>query len=222
MDDRPPKRQTTDPGAPADELLLAALRRAVLHGPPHGRGAPLRELLDHLAIARRTARARAVAARLGELERAGAVTRSRVHGVAVWAPSPDAAARLAAADRAGRLPALPEAPQHRAWRLARGAAGEALERFVAELAGDLAAAEALLASLARGGDGLHSDAWLELGQRLLGDCRRLGSAWHCLHEWEEPDDRRADRDEPPSGSPGGLRALRAGRRNIALWRERVG
>ncbi len=40
-----------------------------------------------------------------------------------------------------------------------------------------------------------SDAWFEFGKRLGTECKRRGSATHCLFEWAEPDDARADVDE---------------------------
>ena len=73
----------------------------------------------------------------------------------------------------------------------------------------------------------HSDAWLELGEDLRRDSRRLASAVHCLHEWSEPPDTRADLDERAEPADETLdpalaarrRARRAGRRNIRLWDE---
>jgi hypothetical protein len=221
MDGSQRRRRHGDRG-PSERLVMAALRRAVLHGRPRPAAAPLHAVLDHLAIPRRSRAAREVAATLAGLEREGLVRRERVHGVAVWAPT--AAGRRRLAGRAGPMPyeELPESPQHRAWRRARLAASEELPRFAAELAAGLDEAAAMLDALADHDRAPHSDAWLALGPRLLGQCRRLGSAWHCLHEWPEPADSRPDRDEPPPGARRELRALRAGRRNVALWRERGG
>jgi len=208
--------------APTDETILAAVRRASLHeATPHG-GASLRVLLAHLGIARRSRLARAVRERLAQMEDKGSLSQIRRHGIALWKLTPAGGRRLAAAEkRAGEPPPLPESPQHRAWRNARVAAETEVGRFVADLAADITGAEAMLAALGRG-QGPHSDEWLLLGRRLLGDCRRLGSAWHCLEEWPEPDDARPDRDRPAPGEPApgdGLRALRAGRRNITLWSD---
>jgi hypothetical protein len=44
-----------------------------------------------------------------------------------------------------------------------------------------------------------SEAWYELGRRLERLCGVVASATYCLGEWAEPDDSRADLDEPPSG-----------------------
>ena len=67
---------------------------------------------------------------------------------------------------------------------------------------------------------IRSDSWFELARRLHGDCCALGSATHCLYEWAEPDDAKADNDdyrdvgddalEP--AEQGRLRSLRQGRR----------
>ncbi len=71
--------------------------------------------------------------------------------------------------------------------------------------------------------GASADEWLVLGRRLSFECRRLASARYCLHEWPEPDDAERDADDIGAGAgapaPPWLRALRAGRRNVRLWRE---
>ena len=72
----------------------------------------------------------------------------------------------------------------------------------------------------------ESDAWLELGPRLGRSCRLIGSATHCLHEWPEPGDGRADIDDHSGPGDERLteaecarrRSLRRGRRNTTLWR----
>jgi hypothetical protein len=215
-----PRQSEEGRDAPTDETILAAVRRASLHeAMPHG-GASLRIVLAHLGIARRSGRARAVRARLAQLQDEGRLSQIRRHGIAMWKLTPGGARRLAAAEkRAGAPVALPESPQHIAWRNARVAAEAELGRFAASLAADVAATEAMLAALGRC-EGPESDEWLHLGRRLLGDCRRLGSAWHCAKEWREPEDSRPDRDRPGPGEPApadALRALRAGRRNTTLW-----
>ena len=76
----------------------------------------------------------------------------------------------------------------------------------------------------------HSDAWFELAETLRRAARRVGSAGHCLYEWPEPGDARADLDDRREPEDRCLRpplrrrrrALRAGRRNIALWRDAGG
>jgi hypothetical protein len=55
-----------------------------------------------------------------------------------------------------------------------------------------------------------SEAWFEFGKRLSAECKRLGSATHCLFEWAEPDDARADVDEV------------LGRRNVTGWDSSYG
>jgi hypothetical protein len=212
--------QLQDPAEPSDGLILAALSRAALHGRAHRTTASMPTLLEHLAIPRRSRKARAVRARVEELERTGELTRSKVYGITVWALTPAGSKHLRAAAAAG-LPALPEAPQHAAWRRARAAAGEELDGFAARLSAELAEAQAMLAALEADERAPDSDRWMLMGQRLLTDCRRLGSAWYCLREWQEPNDARADRDEesgPDGDAPSPrLISLRSGRRNIGLW-----
>ena len=132
--------------------------------------------------------------------------------------------RLQRARRAGSVPPLPESPQHRAWRDARTAAAQEIERFRASLRDRLDEAALLLEA----DEPPHSDAWFELGEALQRACRRVASASHCLYEWVEPHDLRADVDDHLDPIDEGLdpaerarrRARRAGRRNIRLWDER--
>lgn len=219
-----------------DVLVLAAVDRAERHrgskvDPP---GVPVWGVFGHLGVAARSRRARQVRERLDELVAAGSLERLRRHGTTVWSMTRAGRRRLARARRAGRLPALPESPQHRAWREARGLAGERVDGFrfdVLEelehagelLDADMAVAEGRVASEALGGP--VSDAWFEVAERLHHACRRLGSASYCLWEWREPDDARADVDDhsdPCDRAFDGKRrdmrfARRHGRRNTLLW-----
>ena len=227
-----------DPPAPIERppsgaLVLAAAARAELHrvearGGARARardaipGASLPSIAAHLGLSVRSASARELRAVLARLVREGSLARGRRHGAEVWTLTAAGRERLR---RAGaRLPArLPESPQHRTWRAARVLAARELGRFAAELRVDLEAAEAML----QAGQTPHSDAWLELGERLRVGARRVGSALHCLHEWPEPDDGRADVDERrepgdaavEEGRRRRLQARRSGRRNVRLWRD---
>ncbi len=223
-----------DPHAPIERppsgaLVLAAAARAELHrvearGGARARvreaipGATLPSIAAHLGLSVRSAAAGELRAVLARLACAGSLARGRRHGVEVWTLTEAGRERLR---RAGAR--LPESPQHRTWRTARMLAARELERFASELRGDLEAAEAML----RAERTLHSDAWLELGERLRVGARRIGSALHCLHEWPEPDDGRADVDERrepgdaalEEGRRRRLQARRSGRRNVRLWRD---
>jgi hypothetical protein len=94
--------------------------------------------------------------------------------------------------RAAGPVALPEAPQHRIWRESREAAGERMREFREELRNAMREARTLL-----GDRNTSSEAWFELGERLQSACSRLGSATHCLREWEEPSDDAPDVDRGP-------------------------
>jgi len=239
MDERQAGRTGTEDGGPGEAQVLAALLRAERHRVPRPGPAPLRALLAHLALPARSSAARQVRELLGEMERRGLVGRGREHSVPVWSLSP-AGARVLGGQAAQ---ALPESPRHRDWRHARAAAGQELPRFCARLAATLAEAERMLARTEgelgpaarppaaagretdRGPAGPDpapgSDAWLALGRRLAGDCRRVGSAWHCLREWSEPGEEAPDPDAPAAGQPDSAarRARLAGLRNVRLWRE---
>ena len=226
MPDPDPRRRTTQSVRPPDELVLAAIERAARHQPHHRPAVPVWAILEHLALRARSAPARHVRARLQALHAAGSLECVRRHGVTTWALTSCGRRRVRRAASAGELPPLPESPQHRAWRNARMAAAQELERFRELLRERVERAAALLDAE----PAPHSDAWLELGDELQRACRRLASASHCLHEWAEPDDSRADIDAHLEPADRRLtpaqrkltRARRAGRRNILLWDEREG
>jgi hypothetical protein len=220
-----PRTQDARFTAPTDALVLAAIERAERHQAQHRSAVPVWAILEHLALAPRSAPARHVRARLDALQAAGSLACARRHGIATWALTSAGRRRAGRAARAGELCALPESPQHRAWRNARTAAAQERERFQRLLRERLEHATALLDAEPPP----HSDAWLELAEELQRACRRLASASHCLYEWAEPDDARADIDTHDEAGDRRLapaqrrlmRARRAGRRNIRLWGERA-
>lgn len=219
--DRP--AHTERPASPSDELLLAAVERASRHQARDTPAVPVWTILEHLSLPRRSAAAREVHERLGALQAAGLLERSRRHSVPTWALSDAGTAHLQVAGSAGVLPALPESPQHRAWQNARTAAAQEIGRFREAARVRLERASRLLEA----DPPAPSDAWLELAEELQRACRRLASATYCLSEWAEPDDERADVDEHTApedeeldaGERARRRARRAGRRNIRLWED---
>jgi hypothetical protein len=202
---------------------MAALERAVRHRATGSPAAPIWAILDHLAMTRRSSAARDVRATLRALRGAGLIELTRPHGVQAWELTASGRRRLRRAQLSGSLPPLPEAPQHREWRLARMLAAQEIERFGGGLRERLERAAQLLET-----DPLPpSDAWFELADTLRNDCRRVGSAIYCLHEWAEPSDELPDHDGRSLPGEEGLdpgernrrRARRMGRRNFRLWRE---
>jgi ribosome-binding protein aMBF1 (putative translation factor) len=223
---------------PADEvsdvLVLAAIDRAEHHKERARKGAPIWEVLGHLDIAWRTKRARHVRALLEALETSGSLERSRRHNIIVWTITSKGRRRLSRAHSAGRVPALPESPQHRAWRASRTLAEQRIEGFRADLREAVEDAEELLQAaapdlqglgVAEAALGLSSDVWFEVGEQLQRACRRLGSASYCLWEWQEPRDAHADIDDLSAPCDSAFdakrrearRARRTGRRNTLLW-----
>jgi hypothetical protein len=218
-----PQPATTPPDPASDELLLAAVERAARHRARDTPAVPMWALLEHLAIPRRSVAARHACAKLEALEASGDLQRSRRRGVATWELTDAGLRRLRGDGSVDWGAQLPESPQHRAWRNARALAAQEVERFRAQL-------RASLEDAARELDAQpppHSDAWLELGEELQRACRRVASASHCLHEWAEPIDARADLDSHIEASDATLdqgerarrRTRRAGRRNIGLWAQ---
>jgi len=223
MPDQDPDQSPPHDTELSDELVLAAIERAELHRARDTPDVPIWAILEHLDIRRRSARARVVKAQLERLGAAGALEPTRRRGVSTWALSSVGRRRLQAARLAGAAPQLPESPQHLAWRRARTAAAQEIERFRQSLSDDLGDAVNLLDR----DPPAHSDEWFELGQRLHRDARRLGSASHCLYEWAEPHDAVADVDERHEPGDEELdevqrtrrQARRAGRRSVHLWEE---
>jgi hypothetical protein len=226
MPDSDSHPRATPPARPSDELVLAALERAVSHQAREDPTVPAWAILEHLSLPPRSGDARHVTSRLAVMLAAGWVERSRRHGVPTWALTTAGKRRLRRARRGGALAPLPESPQHRRWQLARTAAGQEIERFREDVGERLHRATVLLDCDPRP----HSDVWLELAEELQRACRRLASASYCLYEWAEPDDGRADVDEHVDPADEGLdggelalrRARRAGRRNVRLWDEGLG
>ncbi len=221
MPDPAARTRATRSARPSDELVLAAVERAGRHQAHHGSAVPVWAILEHLELRPRSALAHHVRARLRALQAAGSLECARRRGVPTWELSHAGRRLLRHAASADELPALPESPQHRAWRNARTAAAQELERFRRLLRERLQQGAALLDA----DPPPHSDAWLELAEELQRGCRRVASASHCLYEWNEPDDASADLDahlEPDDRlfAPAQRklrRARRAGRRNVLLW-----
>jgi hypothetical protein len=212
------------PDVITDDLILAALNRAECH---RGyQGAPQWAALEHLSISNRSKKGRQVKARLPELAQAGLLRQSKQYGVIQWALTPKARKRLGEVPDAAR--SLPESPQHRRWRDARDAAEQEIEGFYLSVRDSVDAAADLLSMPMPPGP--SSDEWFEVGERLHRACRLLASATHCLHEWAEPPEDKADDDERSEPSDARFpvderrrrESRRAGRRNPVWWHERDG
>jgi len=195
-----------------DAMIVAAIERAALH---YGRpGVPIWVILEHLGLPRRTRRVRP---QISALADTGALATSRSHGVQVWSLTAPGRRQLR---RAGDV-ALPESPQHQAWRAARALAEQEIDRFRSAMADVLAEATALL-----DGSG-SSDGWFEIANRLRTAAWRLGSATYCLLQWSEPTDDRADIDDHTMAGDVVLgdderaryQQRRSGRRNTNLWQD---
>jgi hypothetical protein len=220
-----------DPGSgavraeqPPDELVLAALDRAARHRARDTDAVPVWALFEHLAISRRSSAARRVRIRLDVMHAAGWIELGHAHGIQTWELTSAGVRHLRRERRAGRVPPLPESPQHSVWRKARTTAGQEIDRFERELRACLEEAARMLDV----DSPADSDAVFELGERIQRASWRLASASYCLREWSEPDDARADLETHLDLAETGLdrveqarrRARRVGRRNVRLWDER--
>jgi hypothetical protein len=204
----------------SDALVLAAVERAERHREREGEGVMMSDIAEHLRFVHGSWTSRRLRPQFDALIAEGSLARSRRHGVLVWELTDDGRGRLERMSRAGEVEALPEAPQHRAWRHARAAAGERIDGFRAQAREALEEAAMLLDA-----EDARSDPWFGIAERLQASCWRVGSATHCLHEWREPDDGRPDVDDRcdtgddrlDSEELGRVRYRRAGRRGVWRW-----
>lgn len=209
---------------PSDELVLAAIDRCARHRARDTAAVPVWAIFEHLDISRRSTAARGVRIRLDVMHAAGWIALSRQHGIQSWELKSAGTRHLRRERRAGRIPALPESPQHRAWRTAHTAAAHEIDRFARAVGASLEEAARMLDA----DPPADSDTVFQLGDRLQRTCWRLASASYCLREWSEPEDARADLESHEDLAEAGLdpaeqarrRARRRGRRNVRLWDER--
>lgn len=182
----------------SDAQLLAAIDRAEAHD-EHDH-ATRADIAAHLGFAHNSWTTRRLRPQLDTLKSAGRVRDGRRYGLNLLALTAAGRRALGKARSVGEV-TLPESPQHRIWRHSRTLAHEQIDGFRQTLRGSLAEADALLNV-----EKVPSDAWFDLAERVRKACWQLGSATHCLHEWPEPDDSRADKD-----------TRFRGRRNVWQW-----
>lgn len=188
-----------------DLMILAAVERAALHGIP---GVWIVVVGEHLGFARTAHNTRRLRLELERLAgpRNRCVDRSESFGREYWTLTP--AGRGWLERNRGEVGRLPEAPQHRQWRLARNEAGRRMNGFRDLLYDALQDA----GTMAVDTEVAPSRVWFELSERLHAAFWLLGSAIHCRDEWLEPSDARLDADEDPGPLPG--------RRAISTWDEK--
>jgi hypothetical protein len=203
----------------SDELVLAAVDRAERHREREGEGVMMSDIAEHLGFVHGSWTTRRLRPQIEAFIAAGLLVRSRRHGVVIWGLTSTGRGRVA--QTSGSV-VLPESPQHRLWRQARALAAERIDGVCEHAAGVLEAAMDALDS-----EGVRSDAWFALAERLQSACWQLGSVTYCLSEWAEPDNASADvdnRTEPGDEQIdpedlGGVRYRRGGRRNVWKWTD---
>ena len=114
-----PKTKPTRPELPSNDLILAAIERAICHQGHDRPGESLSSIKQHLGLPHNGWTTLKLRPKLEELEAAGLIGKSRRHSVDVWGLTAKGRKRLTAVG--GRL-TLPESPQHRRWREARDTA----------------------------------------------------------------------------------------------------
>lgn len=205
--------------AVSDELVLAAVGRAERHREREGEGVMMGDIAEHLGFVHGSWTTRRLRPQIDAFIAAGLLVRSRRHGVVIWGLTSAGRGRVARGDASV---GLPESPQHRVWRHARALAAERIDGLREQVRDALESATGILNA-----EGVRSDAWLALAERLQSACSQLGSATYCLSEWEESDDASPDvddRTEPGDeqidpGELGGVRYRRSGRRNVWKWAD---
>lgn len=175
----------------SDAMVLAAIDRAERHRGGAGEGARMPNLAEHLGFVHGPWTARRLRPQLDTLSDAGALERVRRKGIVLLMLTEKGRER---ATRARRTVALPESPQHRAWRQTRKMAVEQLARLREEARRAVRDAGRVLDV-----EGADSEALFLLAGRLREVLQHLGSATYCAREWPEPDDAHADIDDdrPP-------------------------
>jgi len=192
----------------ANAVVLAATERAERHHRGPADGVTLGEVIEHLGFARVGWTTRSLRPQIDAFLAAGALVPFRRLGFDFLKLTTNGRRRLARARRAGGI-ALPESPQHRAWRHAREQAAEQVGAMRQLFREALDEADRLLSS-----EHTDSDAWYALAPRLHTICRQLGSVTHCLREWAEPDDTHPDHDTLPTRGDN-----RISRRTVGFWKD---
>lgn len=191
----------------SDAVVLAATERAERHHRGPADGVTLGEVIEHLGFARIGWSTRSLRPQIDAFLAAGALVPFRCFGIDFLKMSTNGRRRLARSRRGGGI-ALPESPQHRAWRHARQQATEQVGAMRQLFRETLDEADRLLST-----EHTDSDAWYALAPRLHTTCRQLGSATHCLREWPEPDDNHPDHDTLPTRGD-----HRISRRIVGFWK----
>lgn len=187
-----------------DGLILAALERA-----EYQTGSSevwLRVFVEHLGLEPTAPTSRRLRPDLGYLCHAGLLRHGEAKGREHWSLTAEGREELARSRAADVVRDLPESPQHRVWREARIRAQAELPGFRQIVGAALEEARELSAGYGHG----SSAECFELAERLRSALWLLGSATHCMAEWQEPKDHIADVDPDPGPAPG--------RRAASTWR----
>ncbi len=202
-----------------DDVVLAAVGRAERHREREGDGVMMSDIAEHLGFVHGSWTTRRLRPQIDAFIAAGLLVRSRRHGVVIWGLTSTGRERV---EQTSGAVGLPESPQHRVWRHARALAAERIDGVCEQASGVLEEAMDVLDA-----DGVRSDAWFALTERLQSACWQLGSVMYCLSEWAEPDDASADVDDRTEPGDeqidpeelGGVRYRRGGRRNVWKWAD---
>ncbi len=190
-----PKTKPTPVELPSNDLILAAIERAVCHRGRDESNVALSAIKEHLGLPHNGWTTLQIRPKIEALEATGLIKQSRRSSSDVWGLTAKGRRRLNAVR--SEL-ALPESKQHRRWRDARVVAGERIDGFRVDLRGVLDEAIDLLEA----DPDANSATWFGFSERLRRASWLVASATYCLHEWAEPDDSAPDTDDAPSKQQG--------------------
>jgi hypothetical protein len=173
----------------SENELLAAIARAELH--EDAQLVSWASVIEHFAFKRSGHTTRMLRPQRQALLAANAVEHCTWLGRQHVALTSSGRRRLTRARRRGEYLSLPESPQHREWRRKHAQAIESIEGDRERVREGLAEAVKLLDD-----QGIDSQTWATMAERLHVSTAELSAATHCAREWKEPDDASCDNDPP--------------------------
>jgi hypothetical protein len=151
-------------------------------------GVPIFFVERHLGYSKDVRVRRRLLTRLRDATEKGWLEASDVSKQTVWTLTANGRRALARRQGSEAIVALPESPQHQAWREAHQVAGVQIAELRARFRDAFDQRSAVADS-----ESTQSAVWL----RMADACSRLGGATYCLFEWPEPDDAQADVAQRP-------------------------
>ncbi|HEX4483532.1 MAG TPA: hypothetical protein VH081_07060 [Solirubrobacteraceae bacterium] len=171
-----------------EATVLAAVRRAELHGEHRRAGVSLPTIKAHLGLRHTGWTTQQIRPMLEKLVADELLRYCWRHSRQWWAITSPGKRRASTFD------VLPESPQHRKWREARLLAEQERERVWTAALDAVETAEDALTNAKNVKP--TSETYLAIAKRLDDTFNNMASVAYCLAEWDEPSDLRADVEAP--------------------------